>query len=262
MSDLPISVWLIEWAGALGIPAATGFALYRGALAAGMTRRAATTVGATVGAVLFAWVAASALLAAAGVYEPGPVSGGSLVALALPGALLGMLAATRQPAVARALAAPGTAARLAYPQTFRVIGGVFLAAMALGVLPAAFALSAGLGDVAIGLAAPIVGYRLAAGGSRRLGLWFNILGIADLVNAVTLTVIAGPGAAHVLHVVPDTAAVTQLPLVLIPTTAVPLVLVLHIVSLRRLRSERSASHGGVDHELKVLVDGVSTHPLP
>ena len=257
---MPIYVWLMVWMGALGLPVATGIALYRGALAAGMARRSAATVGATVIAVLFAWVATSTLLASAGVYESGLVFDGSLVALVLPAALLAMLAGTQQPAIARALAVPGTAARLAYPQTLRIEGGVFLLAFALGQLPAAFALPAGLGDIAIGLAAPIVGRRLAAGGSRRLGVWFNILGIADLINAVTLGVIAGAGAAHLLHVTPDTVGVTELPLMLIPTTAVPLALVLHIVSLRRLRSDRSASRNDVDHEVR-RVDTPSTGTL-
>jgi hypothetical protein len=42
--------------------------------------------------------------------------------------------------VARALAAPGTASRLELPHTFRVAGVAFLITMALGHLPALFAL--------------------------------------------------------------------------------------------------------------------------
>ena len=45
--------------------------------------------------------------------------------------------------------------------------------MALGHLPALFALPAGLGDVAAGIAAPLVALRLAQGTGRRAALWFN-----------------------------------------------------------------------------------------
>jgi hypothetical protein len=50
------------------------------------------------------------------------------------------------PVVARALTAPGMASRLVGP--FRVAGVVFLFYLALGHLPALFALPAGLGDMA------------------------------------------------------------------------------------------------------------------
>ena len=57
-----------------------------------------------------------------------------------------LLALRRIPVVARALAAPGMASRLEYPHTFRVEGVAFLLIMALGHLPALFALPADLGD--------------------------------------------------------------------------------------------------------------------
>ena len=62
----------------------------------------------------------------------------------------------------------------------------------------------------------------------------NILGLLDLVVATALGVTAAPGLAHVLQLSPSTAQIALLPLVLIPTTLVPLAATLHIVSLRRL----------------------------
>ena len=44
MYDLPSYVWALVLAGAIGIPAATSAVLYRGAIAASLGRRAATTV--------------------------------------------------------------------------------------------------------------------------------------------------------------------------------------------------------------------------
>jgi hypothetical protein len=50
--------------------------------------------------------------------------------------------------------------RLELPHTPRVAGVAFLLYMALGHLPALFALPAGLGDIAAGIAAPLVARKL------------------------------------------------------------------------------------------------------
>jgi hypothetical protein len=47
-------------------------------------------------------------------------------------------------------------------------------------------LPAGLGDIATGIAAPLVALKLAHGTGPRHALWFNAPGIADLVVALTL----------------------------------------------------------------------------
>jgi len=67
-----------------------------------------------------------------------------------------------------------------------VAGVVFLFYLALGHLPALFALPAGVGDIAAGIAAPLVARRLAQGTGRRAALWFNAFGLTDLVVALTL----------------------------------------------------------------------------
>jgi hypothetical protein len=138
--------------------------------------------------------------------------------------------------VRRILADPGTPARLALPHTLRIVGGAFLVVWALGGLPAVFAIPAALGDIAIGVAAPFVARRLARGVYDARAVWFNILGIADLVVAIGLGFLAGLGPIRLLDVTPSTEAVALLPLALIPTTAVPLAVALHILSLQRLRA--------------------------
>jgi len=147
-----------------------------------------------------------------------------------------LLAATRIPVVARILAAPGTPARLTMPHTLRVVGMTFLLVMAQGHLPAIFALPAGLGDIAAGLAAPFVARRLAHGGGRTRALWFNLFGLLDLVVALSIGFLAGLGPWRPLEVTPSTEPLSLLPLALVPTVAVPLAIALHIVSLTRLRS--------------------------
>jgi hypothetical protein len=239
MLDLPGYVWALVFAGVLGIPALTCVMLYRGAVAAGLGRRHAVAVASTAGALWAAWVAVTGLLGAADVYRQRPVASMPWIAIATVGALVAALLATRIPVVARILAAPGTAARLVVPQTLRVVGAVFLVVLALGQLPAVFALPAGLGDVAVGVAAPFVAYRLSQGRGQAGAVWFNVMGVADLVVAVSIAVLAGLGPLRVLDTDPSTLAVTLLPLVLIPTAAIPLAVALHVLSLRRLRSAPS-----------------------
>jgi hypothetical protein len=139
----------------------------------------------------------------------------------------------RIPAVARALAAPGMTSRLELPHSFRVFGGTaFVLMMAIGHLPALFALPAGLGDIAAGIAAPLVALRLARGTGRRAALWFNAFGMTDLISDLTLGALTGYA---LVNVTPSGASISELPLVLIPSAAVPLLFALHITSVSGLR---------------------------
>jgi hypothetical protein len=230
MYNLPTSVWALVLVGAIGIPVATSAVLYRGAIAAGIAHRAATAVTAMAAAVLGGWLVASGVLAGAGVYSQDPGDAVPWFLVAVAGTLIALLLATRIPIVSRILAGPGAPARLALPHTLRVVGVLFLIVMAQGHLPAAFALPAGLGDIAIGVAAPFVARRLARANGRAGAVRFNVLGILDLVVAG----IIGFLLFRPIEITPSTAPLTLLPLALIPTAAVPLALALHIVSLRRL----------------------------
>ena len=145
---------------------------------------------------------------------------------------LTLLALRQIPVAARALAAPGTASRLEIPHSFRAVeGAVFVAIMDPGHLPALFALPAGLGDVAAGIAAPLVARRLAHGGGRRAALWFTAFGMTDLISALTLGFLTG---FQLVNFTPSGAPISELPLVLIPTAAVPLLFALHITSVSAL----------------------------
>jgi len=230
--ELPSYVWVLVLVGAIGIPAATSAVLYRGAVAVGAGRRAATAVAAASAAMLGGWLVVSGLLAGAGVYSQGRGGGVPWFLVAVAGTLISLLLATRIPLVSRILADPGTPARLALPHTLRVVGVLFLIVMAQGHLPAAFALPAGLGDIAIGVAAPFVARRLARGTGRAGAVRFNVLGILDLVVAGMIGFLL----LGFVEATPSTAPLTLLPLALVPTAAVPLAVALHIASLRRLRT--------------------------
>src|SRR5215218_803416 len=245
MYELPSYVWALVLAGAIGIPAATCAVLYRSAIAAGVGRRAAAAITAATAAVLGGWLAVSSLLAGAGVYSQDSGQGTPWFLVAVAGTLISLLLATRIPLVSRILADPSTPARLALPHTLRVVGVLFLIVMAQGHLPAAFALPAGLGDFAIGVAAPFVARRLVHGTGHTGAVRFNVLGILDLIVAG----IIGFLLLGLVEVTPSTAPLTLLPLALIPTAAVPLAVALHIVSLRQLRTAAGSDEGRSAHVL-------------
>lgn len=218
--------WAIVVAGVVGTIATICVMLFRGATTA--------AISAVFGTIWTTWVFASVSLASADVFRFAPAKVEPWLALAMIVPLVAVLLATRIPAVSRILDQPDTQWWLTVAQIFRVEGAAFLVVMALGQLPAGFALPAGLGDIAIGFGAIFVARGLRRGNVNRRLVWFNVLGLLDLVVATALGVTAAPGLAHVLQLSPSTAQIALLPLVLIPTTLVPLAAALHIVSLRRL----------------------------
>ena len=232
MSTLPIYVWAIVPVGLIGTTATICVMLWRGALSAGFGRRTATAVAA--GAVWATWVLANVLLAHADVYRFAPSKAQPWLPVAMTVSIAAVLLATRIPVVSRILTQPDALWRLTLPQIFRVVGVTFLIVMALGKLPAVFALPAGLGDIAIGVEAIFVARSLRRGVVSRRTVWFNILGLVDLVVALGIGVTAAPGVAHVLSLTPSTEQIALLPLVLVPTTVVPLAVALHLLSLSKL----------------------------
>jgi hypothetical protein len=236
MYDPPGYLWAITIAGIIAIPAATCVVLYGGAVRAGLGRRRAALLAGGAAAVLGAWFTASAVIAGHGWYHTRLGHGVPWMPVAVVGFFGLLLALRRIPLVARALAAPGTVSRLELPHSFRAIeGSAFLVLMALGHLPALFALPAGLGDIAAGLGAPLAARMLAQGGSRRAGLWFNAFGMTDLVVALTLGTLTG---FQLVNVTPSGALISELPIALIPTAAVPLLFALHVTSVSALARAR------------------------
>ena len=232
MYDPPSYLWAITIVGIIAILAATCVVLYGGAVRAGLGRRRAVLLAGGAAAVLGGWFTASAVIAGHGWYHTRLGHQVPWMPVAVAGFLGLLLALRRIPVVARALTAPGMVRRLELPHSFRVADGVaFLAIMALGHLPPLFALPAGLGDIATGIAAPLVALRLAQGTGRRAALWFNAFGMTDLVVALTL---GAATAYQLIHVTPSGAPISELPLALVPTVGVPLLFALHITSVSAL----------------------------
>jgi hypothetical protein len=122
-------------------------------------------------------------------------------------------------------------------QAWRWAGLGFLSLYAYKVLPAMFALPAGLGDMAIGFAAPWIILALLRqpdfAASAAFIRW-NVLGILDLIVAIsigTLSATLATGAPGEI----STAPMSTLPLLLIPVFLVPLFLMLHTAALMQSR---------------------------
>ena len=200
------------------------------------------SVSALISALLVVWVglifgygATEAFVVAAGTPPLGLFA-------AVAGPVIAFLIAYRWSAAVREFALTADLRFVTATQAWRFGGFAFLALYTYGVLPGYFAWPAGLGDMAIGAAAPwmLVGLVRKPGfaASRRFVTW-NVLGILDLIVAVTVAAavpLLFPTAVGAI----STAAMARLPLVLIPGFFVPGYLILHLISLAQARRVASA----------------------
>jgi hypothetical protein len=113
--------------------------------------------------------------------------------------------------------------------------------LALGVLPAGFAIPAGIGDFLTGALAPFVAGAVARKrpGALALATAWNIFGITDLVVAPTAAVLSH---APILNMYP----LAIIPLFLGP----PLGILIHIASLRNLAYASRRDTGTVPTRLE------------
>ena len=121
-----------------------------------------------------------------------------------------------------------TTSLLVAVHVWRILGIAFLWGVSQGILHPAFGVPAGVGDILIGVTAIPFAYFLRKGFSwskYALVVW-SILGIADLANAVTASEFG-------------TSTMTTFPWILVPTVGVPLALMLHGITLYRLRNTES-----------------------
>lgn len=130
---------------------------------------------------------------------------------------------------------------LAGVQVYRVLGLIFLVLYAGGHLPGLFAWPAGVGDVLVGLLAPVVSIAYARRARYATG-WlraWNLFGIADLVVAVTTGFLTSPSRFQMFAFNAPNQLVAAFPLAMIPLFAVPLSILLHLASLQKLRQTRT-----------------------
>ena len=144
-----------------------------------------------------------------------------LLAVAIPIGVF--LAGLRVPSIRRTVLGADPRLWLAV-QLWRVVGAAFLFGWAGGDLDGAFAVPAGVGDIATGLAALWLLSRVVADAvSHRHLVAFTALGVGDFAVAVVTGALFRPD------------GLETLPWVLFPTLAVPFFLVVHIVNWMQLR---------------------------
>ena len=134
---------------------------------------------------------------------------------------------------------------LTFVQSWRIAGFTFLVLYAAGLLPGVFALPAGWGDIAIGVTAPLAALKLANFSRRRSFIFWQILGIFDLVTAVA----TGTTARWIHPNEVATAPMTVLPLSLIPTFAVPLFMMLHVICIAQAQQWKAGEYSHVGEQL-------------
>jgi len=202
------------------------------------------TVRATT-SVLAGWFGFAVALAILGVYNAATSRIPTIqFGIAVP-ILIGCLLIWRWPIVSRLIDAVPRQWVIAI-QFYRVEGVTFLVLFAAHLLPGLFALPAGVGDVAVGLLAAAIA--MGTIGGRQLNprtvLRWNLMGIADLVVAVSTGFLTAPSAFQMFAFDRPNELISMFPLVLIPTFLVPLAILLHIVSLIQLGRATARAGGG------------------
>jgi hypothetical protein len=195
-------------------------------------------------AALVAWLAVAQYLGSANTYF-------ATTETAVPTVLFGLLIPLAAAAMGLSLSGRVRSLVSAIPlpwlvaaQIYRVGGGIFLVLMADGRLPWQFALPAGIGDVTTGVVAVVVATLLArkADGARGAVIAWCLFGIADLVVAIAMGAMTSPGRPHLFAFDAPNLLISSYPLVMVPTFAVPLALMLHGLVLWRL-GRQTASTG-------------------
>lgn len=212
-------------------------------MAAATARRAAPTLSKRVVppvvVALLSWMVLAVTLSALGAYEADPRGIPTIqFGITLP-LILAMLVYASWPSF-RQLVHGIPQQWLIGIQVYRAGGALFLALWGEGLMPGFFAVPAGLGDLLVGCTAPAIAFLAARGntGSRNYVLIWNVLGLLDLALALVLGFVTTPSRFQLLAVDNASIIITQFPLVLIPTFIVPLSILLHLVSLAKLRAGR------------------------
>lgn len=216
------------------------FGLFQGLAAADLSKARKTRFGLIASIGVIGWLYLAAEFARAGVFEARIERVFPMIALGagLP-IILGLLA-IRFSTSLRAVLEAIPIHRLIGVQFYRVIGFMFLIAYGANIIPGVFAWPAGVGDIAVGLLAPLVAWRaMKDPGSARGAVWaWSFLGIGDLVLALTLGFLSSPSRFQVIAFGEPNATMSAYPLVMVPIFAVPVSILLHVAVISKLRAAR------------------------
>lgn len=202
-----------------------------------------SSVALRVALVLTGWFVLVVSLGAVGAFVARPGTPPIAIAIGVGAPLVAFFAWLRLSQVFRDFVLSLDLRFIAGVQAWRWAGLGFLSLYAHNILPGVFALPAGLGDMAVGFAAPWMILSLVRrpdfAASATFRRW-NVLGILDLVVAVslgTLSATLSTGAPGEI----STAPMATLPLLLIPAFLVPLFLMLHVAALMQSRQAHASA---------------------
>ncbi|MBT8431535.1 MAG: hypothetical protein HKP43_06615 [Altererythrobacter sp.] len=130
-------------------------------------------------------------------------------------------------------------AELTAMQAWRIIGAAFLFAWGVNVLPPIFALPAGIGDILVGVAAPVAALAVARASSNASKAAWGIViaGMTDFIIVVSIGIGAREGMLLHLDGHLSTMAMGQAPFVLFPVFLVPAFIILHIMAIAKLLNQ-------------------------
>jgi hypothetical protein len=194
-------------------------------------------------AMLGGWFALVTAFAATGLFYfgRGPLAAPGL-GLSVAAPLIILALAVLRTASLRARLAEIALPTLIGVHAVRILGVLFVALYAQNRLPAPFAPMAGWGDVFVGLTALPVAWLVAQDhpASRPVAQIWNLIGMADLLDAVALGVTSSPGPAQLIFGDVTSAIMSQLPWLFIPGFLVPLLFSTHLAIAWRLHKSGSA----------------------
>jgi hypothetical protein len=197
------------------------------------------TVWLAIAVPFIVWTAAIWILSERGAFQPR--GGLNRLIPALPFAILvpvplGLVLLTYSKRVAALLDATPPSWLIGV-QVYRILGAIFLANWMHGTLPGAFALPAGIGDILVGLLALPAALWASSGTARgrKIGVYWNLLGLADFAVAIATGMMTSPGRFQLLALDHPNAQIGTFPTVMIPAFAVPNSIILHGLSLWQLR---------------------------
>ena len=202
--------------------------------------------------LLLAWFAVAWAVGVEGVFVNEASTFFAPIALSAVGPVAVFLAAYAVSNRFRAYVLSWDIRTLTMVQHWRVIGFAFLPLYFFGVLPGLFAWPAGLGDVAIGLAAVFVMARLDrdpdALTSRGL-VRFHLLGLLDFIVAVVTAGLSSGAFPGLIAGATTSAPMDVWPLNLFPSFIVPVFIIMHLAVLLKVRHLRRLATGSVEGAL-------------
>lgn len=194
--------------------------------------------------VLIGWLGVALVLGVSGVYQGAVDEVPTIQFGILAPILIGSILIVRSSTMARVIEAVPQQWLIGV-QLYRALGIIFLILYGTGKMPGLFAWPAGVGDVLVGALAPVVAIAYARGPEKNgdLAQGWNILGLTDLVIAVATGMVTAPSPIQQFAFDLPNELVGAFPLILIPTYLVPLSVLLHLASLRKLRRTAQAPGG-------------------